>query len=1257
MISVMKNHFSKSSTVFTLIFFWAANFAGTEIPKDLALAKEGVPTILHIQTAHGNYEAQLRIREILKILHDQYGFKTLFVEGASGELNPDYLRLFPTSELNIAFADALTRQGELTGVEYYLMDAPSDVKAFGIERPELYREGLAAFQKVQLAKDQTQRFLQILEGEWNRLASLMLSQEIRQELTDWKKFHEGSRDFFPYIKRLAGKAKRILAFNLEKLSAQTEWPQLTRALVLESMEPGLDQKIILKERRKFLGRLQNQNAFSGFSDLLRQQEIEFSRSAAENFLREAEKSKDNALPEELNRWIGFKILQGELDSEALFDEVDRLSAMVLKKLVSTRKERELLELDRDLTLLKKIFSLELSRQDWKLAFVRQDLLAPEALQARFHKIGAKLNGPVSDLAEIYRAAFRFYELIEERENGFEEIISREMKNQKLGKAVVITGGFHAEGLRQKLREKGIRYETLIPRFTKQGGASPYRDAMLEKTPTLFDLATMEEAAKMLNWKTLFSMGRSGRSELRVVTAGFIEAAKQAENIQELRQFWKNFSTSIYAKDRGIQVREILLPSPEKFASRFNLLNEDFAVTYASAEEGFNYEVKKLGQNSVPLPKVPGSEKQPVRPGTFGRGTRSRSETRAEVFFRHVPVKTDPEGDHLNEPGEFVNLDALGLEKQLPYITPFEARIIQAFLYADYTRQPRAFEQGPGTFFFPEFEGHLTDLEIKTFLQTLYEVQETAKREKGRFDKGMMIRMMGDVYSEINRLDKREPVLNRTEAVLNMERSAWPRIFSDLIERILKNRNAKSEFNAAGLVQIGNKNYIQILPGAVTGLEFLPGKFPEKGISLVLGNQKAVITAIYRKNQFQNAGSWLIRYEQDQKQNVTFPRRGGYVSLGSNPILPREWGKKIFIPSSGEIAPSHAILDVSERKGILKIQVTDGYADEKALQWKPSGKITFLEYPDLKDVRLPLLRSEVRQPQEQSATAHPKILPAAIQNVSWGRPDFSRFNALPIEMKILALTGGITKISTPKDLRILENYARLIRPAASSDALQEIGKTYPVARSSEAPGALVLVTAKLPKPSELAALRSLLLSQKNEFFRLAVPQKAVSELEMKKFSVSVQRIFSPAKEVRDRFDFVFIKDGEDLGEIPREIYRLMKEKGIPVQNVQDLQSKYFVQWFDEGVAPYLDISSSLDPYAKIMRSNLENENLYSQLRVWGAASAMKISQGIPAVDVDRGTSAFQEQGRFIQFRVTDALRGLVEGFMQALQVTLRLAQSA
>ena len=192
-----KRRFTRSVSLLTVCFFLtsqvtfanpgagieiAANreapgFLRIDIPAELASLDdiwEAPPSsrsrvVLHIQNAHANYGAQKKIQSLLEYLNKTYGIKTIFVEGAAEDLNPDYLKLFPDKAQNLELADLLAQQGELTGAELFILESdegwrmadgdkpgfapsairpPPSVRAVGIENAELYRHNYEALKKV-----------------------------------------------------------------------------------------------------------------------------------------------------------------------------------------------------------------------------------------------------------------------------------------------------------------------------------------------------------------------------------------------------------------------------------------------------------------------------------------------------------------------------------------------------------------------------------------------------------------------------------------------------------------------------------------------------------------------------------------------------------------------------------------------------------------------------------------------------------------------------------------------------------------------------------------------------------------------------------------------------------------------------------------------------------------------------------------------------------------------------------------------------
>ena len=181
--------------------------------------------ILHIQNAHANYQAQMKIKLLLQHMNKKYGFKTIFVEGATEKLDPDQLRLFPDQERNLKLCDELAKQGELTGAELFLMEQTEEretgngkrdvqrsalpssrgevVEALGIEKASLYRSNYEALKKVFGADADVTRFFKGFDGKLDQVASKTFTPETRALIADWQRFEQGRRDFMPFVKGLS----------------------------------------------------------------------------------------------------------------------------------------------------------------------------------------------------------------------------------------------------------------------------------------------------------------------------------------------------------------------------------------------------------------------------------------------------------------------------------------------------------------------------------------------------------------------------------------------------------------------------------------------------------------------------------------------------------------------------------------------------------------------------------------------------------------------------------------------------------------------------------------------------------------------------------------------------------------------------------------------------------------------------------------------------------------------------------------------
>ncbi len=515
-----------------------------DIPTELATVEDWYEApsnpkprlVVHIEDAHSNYEAQSRIRDLIEYLNKNHGFKTILVEGAASELDPKILKLFSDQKLNVKLADELAKIGEITGAEMYMVEHEEDgVKALGIEKPELYRKNFDALRKVYSDDDFVSGFFDAYESKLGQVASRTFGPRMIQALAEWKKFESGHRDFLPFVSKLAELAKKVLNIDLNVLYSQIEWPQLTRLLVLQRVEKELDKRPeiareepsrlplreqALAEKQEVIKFLREKGVRDGLiqgierldeksANLNRIGSSEMRQAGAPRLLLETLVEEGGRVGFDIRKYpafakyAGYLILRSEISPSDLFDEIKKLFDLVLEKLVkeapssakvdsSDEAERgRLLLLHRDEMLARKLLRLELSHDEWLAVLNRQDRFYPEDLNRRmFEALGQnprtqdlseKGIAQMKNLKESFSAAFAFYSAAVNRETYFFQR-TQEILDQT-DRIILITGGFHTEGMKYLFRKYDINYGTLTPRITQNFSNDVYRKVMMEGAST------------------------------------------------------------------------------------------------------------------------------------------------------------------------------------------------------------------------------------------------------------------------------------------------------------------------------------------------------------------------------------------------------------------------------------------------------------------------------------------------------------------------------------------------------------------------------------------------------------------------------------------------------------------------------------------------------------------------------------------------------------------------------------------------------
>ncbi|MFA6600554.1 MAG: UTP--glucose-1-phosphate uridylyltransferase, partial [Candidatus Omnitrophota bacterium] len=614
--------------IFTFLFFVVSQVAGPvgqvhaqsvssevrtapefqlNVPSDLGtiesiLAGHG-PALIHIQTAHGNYEAQKKIQGILHYLKDQYDVKTLFIEGSSFQLDPEMLRFFPdymdkTMEVN----DALTKEAIVKGPELFLLEEP-EAKAYGIEDVGAYRANLEAFRAVLTQKEQTENFISNMDLQIERLTSPFLSKDLRAFLKRLEAYELNQLPLDAWLAELKSSAAKVLETDLSSPSWQIEWPMLVRVFTLRALESKLDMPSYNKEKEAFLKAIKAKagDAYERIEALLK-------TPLSQHRLPDPETSLlferlVSALPQDFKyadypqttSFIAHLILQSELKSDLLVEEIERLTDRIQNALVTTEEEKKILGMLKDHRLMKKLFALELTPREYGLIEGVRERMLPSTMTAGFSALnGAKRVRDVEfanidQVDALFNKALEFYAGTKKRDEAMLSNIASRMRELGDKKVVVVTGGFHADPFRQYFSSKDYSYALITPKITEASGKDAYLKVMLGKLP-IFP-ATIESVSNAASLRDRGTMDDSN-AVLQSTVAELTQVAGEMAAFPEL-PLANSFSNSAVARDWGATAT----------ASRNDIT---VSGTYGGALAGL---LNELGVPSSDLvfPVVPGSK--------------------------------------------------------------------------------------------------------------------------------------------------------------------------------------------------------------------------------------------------------------------------------------------------------------------------------------------------------------------------------------------------------------------------------------------------------------------------------------------------------------------------------------------------------------------------------------------------------------------------------------------------------------------------
>ncbi len=470
-----------------------------DLPKDIGFVKEvHVPNnpqaqlIINIQDLHCNYEAQKHIADILGYLVQTYQLKLISVEGGSGKIDTTFYRELPDEKIKEQVADYFLREARINGTEYFAITNKNNIALYGAEDSKYYDRNLDAFLRALPKRDKILEDIAVLENNLNILKERIYNKRLKELDDHIVAYENGELLFEDYILYISGKYPED---NLRR--EFKEVPQLAEAIRIKQ---GLDLEKAEAQRKEVIDYLTKTLARSELEEFLKVT-MEFKARTIDtlsyhNTLKELyrnleakTKSLDRACPE-LSRYIEYLNKHETLDKFMLFTELDKLTERIKNSFYTSYTQKKLDHYLRTIRLARNLYSTKLLNRD--LAYIskyRSDFNSRKLKkfikgEAKRLKLELPIPEGLEDMEKTLPALEDFYDYASQRDNILVGNTLKGMQDEGENIGILVTGGFHTDGIIEYLREKRISYVVICPVVEKlEDNDQKYIDALKgRKTP-------------------------------------------------------------------------------------------------------------------------------------------------------------------------------------------------------------------------------------------------------------------------------------------------------------------------------------------------------------------------------------------------------------------------------------------------------------------------------------------------------------------------------------------------------------------------------------------------------------------------------------------------------------------------------------------------------------------------------------------------------------------------------------------------------
>lgn len=530
--------------------------------------------VVHIQDAHCNYFAQNKIADIIDYLNTEYGLKVINLEGGAGDYNLEVFTSISGDEIRREVSNYFVKTGEVNGAEFYAVNNPGRVDLWGVEDRDLYLANLKVYRDSLKHKQEVDKYLKELSHILNNLKRHIYTPELLKIDMAYGSYKAGNMSLRDYIDFLIDEARvngvQIKSFPNVYLLAQA----IKQEDRIDFNRANRERGVLVEELKKQLSKIEVRELVAK-AIAFRTKRLSH-RNFYEYLLAKAkEQGIDIQKFPALSGYIVYVSLFEAVDRFKVMGELDDLEEEIKKALYKNEIQVELNRLSRNLAILKNVFNLKLTKNDYeyylenKSSFDVSNYLRFIEKEAPLYKVSARPSSGITKLDDYRDRISTFYEYSFERDDVFLKNLRFSETPEGKRSAVLITGGFHTENLCELLKKNDISYVSLMPRFTSEEDyESPYFALLAGQTANMQQMlsSALAESSLMQIASMLSGLGEDvwGKANIDAFSAA-VFLITRAEKGETTRVRLAKGDLVVEKTSSGIQVRLEESFSPEAWS--------------------------------------------------------------------------------------------------------------------------------------------------------------------------------------------------------------------------------------------------------------------------------------------------------------------------------------------------------------------------------------------------------------------------------------------------------------------------------------------------------------------------------------------------------------------------------------------------------------------------------------------------------------------------------------------------------------------